>query len=32
MQNEGDELGGDCCANLTAGSEIGAQLDIPSIV
>ena len=32
MLNEGDEPGGDRCANLTAGSETGAQRDIPSIV
>ena len=32
MQNEGDESGGDRCADLTAGSETGARRDIPSNV
>jgi hypothetical protein len=30
-QNEVDEQGGDRCAEVTAGSEIGARRDIPSI-
>jgi hypothetical protein len=32
MQNEGDEPGGNRCAELTAGSETGARRNIPSIV
>jgi hypothetical protein len=32
MQNEGDEPGGNRCAELTAGSETGARRDIPSMV
>ena len=32
MQDEGDEPGGDRCADLTAGSETGARRDIPSSV
>jgi hypothetical protein len=32
VQNDGDKPGGDRCAELTAGSEIGARRDIPSIV
>jgi hypothetical protein len=32
MQNEGDELGGDRCAELTAGSKTGARSNIRSIV
>jgi hypothetical protein len=32
MQNEGDEPGGDRCAELTARSETGARRDISSIV
>jgi hypothetical protein len=31
MQNEGDEMGGDRCADLTAGIETGARRNIPSI-
>jgi hypothetical protein len=32
MQNEGDEPGGDRCAELTAGSETGARCNILSTV
>jgi hypothetical protein len=32
MQNEGEEPGGDRCADLTTGSETGPRHDIPSIV
>jgi gag-polyprotein putative aspartyl protease len=32
MKNEGDEPGGDRCAELTAGSETRARRNIPSIV